>query len=248
VPQKNSSPIRTLDFGGPGPAFRAGLRLAFGVPATVLGASYVGFGAMVHQAGLELWHGVASVVSAWALPGQIALVDLYGDGASLLAIAIAVAVTNARLLPMAITLVPLMRSPGTPRWRYYLAAHFIAVTGWALAMRDCPAMPAAQRLPYFAGVVMVLWCVSMLGASLGFFLVGGVPAYVTLGLVFLNPVYFMLVIAGDVRIPSRVIAALLGAVAGPLLYMATPDWSLLLTGLGAGSLAYVLGRARPSWR
>lgn len=218
------------------------MRLALGVPAAVLGASYIGFGALVQQVGLDLWHGLVSILTAWALPGQVALVDLYGGGASIFAIGVAVALTNARLLPMALTLVPLMRSPGTPRWQYYLSAHWIAVTGWALAMRDCPGMPVAQRLPYFTGAVLVLWSVSMLGACLGYSLAGGVPYFITLGMVFLNPVYFMLVVAGDVRVPSRVMAAVLGMFAGPLLYLATPDWSLLITGLGAGTLAYLLGR------
>ena len=247
MPKVNAAPGSARDFGGRRPAFWGGIRLALGVPATVLAASYVGFGAMAQQVDLAMWHAVASVVSAWALPGQVALVDLYGAGASLFAIAVAVALTNARLLPMAITLVPLMRAPGTPQWQYYAAAHFIAVTGWALAMRDCPALPLRQRLPYFMGVVLVLWTVSMLGACLGYALAGNVPAYITLGLVFLNPVYFMLVVAGDVRIPSRILTAVLGACAGPLLYLVTPDWSLLLTGLGAGSLGFLLGRWWPRW-
>lgn len=232
------------DFGGRRPALWAGARLAVGVPAAVLGASYLGFGALVQQVDLAIWHALFSIATGWALPGQVALVELYADGASILAIAAAVALTNARLLPLAITLMPLLRAPGTPRWQHYLAAHWIAVTGWALAMRDCPAMPPVQRLPFFMGINLTLWTASMLGAGLGFALAGTVPGYVTLGLVFLNPVYFMLVVAGDVRGVARVLAAVLGAVAGPLLYLATPDWSLLLTGVGAGSLAYLIGRAR----
>ncbi len=214
------------------------------MPALVLSASYVGFGALVQQVDLEIWHALFSILTAWALPGQVALVELYADGASILAIALAVALTNARLLPMAITLIPLTRTPGTPRWQYYVAAHWIAVTGWALAMRHCPALPPAQRLPFFMGAVLVLWTSSMLGAGLGFGLAESVPNYVTLGLVFLNPAYFMLVVAGDVRGIARVTAAVLGALGGPALYLLTPDWSLLLTGVGAGTLAYFAGQWR----
>ena len=215
-----------------------------GVPAIVLSASYIGFGALVQQVDLDIWHALFSVVTAWALPGQVALIELYADGAGILAIAAAVALTNARLLPMVITLMPLLRAPGTPRWRYYLAAHWIAVTGWAVAMRDCPAMVPAQRRPYFMGVSLTLWVCSTLGAALGFALAETVPSFITLGLVFLNPVYFMLVVAGDVRGVSRILAAVLGALAGPLLYLATPGWSLLLAGVGAGSLAYLIGRLK----
>ncbi len=244
MPQAPSPPSGIRDFGGQRPAFWAGARLALGVPAIVLSASYLGFGALVQQVDLEIWHALFSVLTAWALPGQVALVELHAGGASILAIAVAVALTNARLLPMVITLMPLLRAPGTARWRYYLAAHWVAVTGWALAMRDCPAMAPAQRRPYFMGISLTLWSVSMMGAALGFALAGSVPGYVTLGLVFLNPVYFMLVMAGDVRGASRTMAVVLGALAGPLLYLATPDWSLLLAGVGAGSLAYLLGRGR----
>ena len=64
------------------------------------------------------------------------------------------------------------------------------------------------------------------------------PLYVTLGLVFLNPIYFMLVFAADARRRARLLALVLGAVAGPSLYLVATDWSLLLTGLSAGSLAF----------
>lgn len=230
------------DFGTPRGAARAGARRAFGVPAVVLGASFIGFGALVQQAGLTLWHGLFSTATGWALPGQVALVELYALGASLAAITVAVGLSNARLLPMAITLMPIVRAPGTPRWRYYLFAHFIAVTGWAAAMRDCPSLPADQRLPYFAGFAATLWSVTLATTAVGFLAAGGVPPSVTLALVFINPIYFMLVVIGDVRGRPRVLAAALGTVCGPALYLVTPDWSLLLTGALAGSAAFVIGR------
>ena len=220
----------------------AGGRRALGVPSIVLGGSFIGFGALVHQVGLSLWHALFSTASGWALPGQIALMELYAVGASALVIAVAVGLTNARLLPMTVTLIPLLRAPGMRRWRYYAISHFIAVTGWVAAMRDCPAMVAEQRLPYYAGFAGVLWVISLAATWIGFALAGSVPAYVTLGLVFINPIYFMLVICADVRARTRVLAALLGAIGGPALYLLIPDWSLLLAGVSAGTLGYLIGR------
>ncbi|HEY5598403.1 MAG TPA: AzlC family ABC transporter permease [Kiloniellales bacterium] len=220
----------------------AGGRRALGVPSIVLGGSFIGFGALVHQVGLSLWHALFSTASGWALPGQIALMELYAVGASALVIAVAVGLTNARLLPMTVTLIPLLRAPAMPRWRYYAISHFIAVTGWVAAMRDCPAMVAEQRLPYYAGFAGVLWVISLAATWIGFALAGSVPAYVTLGLVFINPIYFMLVICADVRARTRVLAALLGAIGGPALYLLIPDWSLLLAGVSAGTLGYLIGR------
>ncbi len=237
-----SVPRSLHDYGSAGRAMAVGARRAVGVPSIVLGGSFVGFGALVHQVGLSVWHALFSTATGWALPGQIALVELYAVGASVLVIAVAVGLTNARLLPMTVTLIPLLRAPGVPRWQYYVISHFIAVTGWVAAMRDGPTMVAEQRLPYYAGFAGVLWGISMLATWIGFALAGSVPAYVTLGLVFINPIYFMLIISADVRARSRVLAAVLGAIGGPALYLLVPDWSLLLAGVIAGSLGYLIGR------
>jgi predicted branched-subunit amino acid permease len=233
--------LQKKDFGGRRAAVLGGIRRAAGVPAIVIGASFVGFGALVHQTGLSIWHALFSTATGWAQPGQVALFELYGLGASILVISAAVTLTSVRLLPMAVTFMPLVRSPGTPRWLYYLAANWVAVTTWAFAMRDCPRLPAAQRLPYFMGFACTLWGVTLATTACGFALAGAVPLPVTLGLVFINPIYFMLMTAADVRSRARVLAVLLGAAGGPALYLLTPDWSLLLAGVGAGSLGFLLG-------
>jgi len=232
------------DFGTGRRAALVGARRALGAPSVVLGASFIGFGALVQQVGLNLWHALFSTATGWALPGQVALVELYALGTPLLAIALAVGLTNARLLPMAITLLPIVRAPGMPRILYYLAAHLIAVTGWIAAMRDCPHLPGPQRLPYFVGFAGALWCVTLATTALGFALAGAVPREVTLGLVFVNPIYFMLLLLADLRSRSRIMAAVLGALLGPLSYLVVPNWSLLLTGVTAGTLAFAIGRLR----
>jgi predicted branched-subunit amino acid permease len=232
-----------IAFGSTRAALRGGLRDALGVPALVLGASFLGFGALVQQAGLTVWHGLYSTATGWALPGQVAVLELYSVGAPLLLIALAVALVNVRLLPMTIAIMPLLRARGMPRWAYYVTAHWIAVTAWAAAMRVCPHLPAAERLPYFAGMGAMLWAITLGTTATGFLLAGAVPGYVTLGLVFLNPIYFMLVFAADVRHRPRVVALVLGALAGPPLYLLTPDWSLLLAGVIAGTAAFFATRA-----
>ena len=242
MPGAFDPPTRPQGFGGPRAAAQAGLRAAFGAPGVVMGASFVGFGALVRQSDLALWHGLASTITGWALPGQIALVELYAAGASLISIALAVALSNARLLPMTVTLMPVLRSPRWARWTYFLAAHYVAVTGWAAAMRVCPAIPADQRLPYFAGFTVTLWTATIAATALGFYLAGALPPEVSLGLVFLNPIYFMLVFAESAQQRTRALALGLGAVAGPSVHLLSPDWGLLISGLGAGTLAYALDR------
>jgi len=220
------------------------MREAVGAPLLVLFASYVGFGSLVRESRLSLPAGLLSTLMTWALPGQIVSVELYATGASLLTIFIAVALTNARMMPMTMTLLPLVRVPERARWRLYAASHLIAVTGWAVAMMRCPGMPPAQRLPYFVAFAATLLCGSLLGTAVGFVASGTVPPAVSLGLVFVNPVYFMLLFLGDLRDRARVLALVLGAGLAPAMHMLAPSWGLLITGVVAGGLAFALTRRR----
>lgn len=213
------------------------------MPGLVLAASYLGFGSLVRSSGLEIGAALFSTFSAWALPGQVALVELYGLGASLALIFATVALTNARFLPMTVVVVPNLHAERWPRWLYYAAAHLIAVTGWVFAMQRCPELPEDERLPYFLGFTSVLWTGSAIGTTLGFLLSGVLPHALSLGLVFLNPIYFMLIFAADLKERSRLLSLAIGALLGPLIYLVSPDWSLPITGIVAGSAAFGLDRA-----
>jgi predicted branched-subunit amino acid permease len=237
-----SPPSSASPYASPAAALRGGMRDALAAPAVVLGASYVGFGSLLREVGLSLGVGLWSTASTWALPGQVALIELYGIGASVVAILAAVALTGVRLLPMTMALLPVLWRPGVARWRLYLAAHFIAVTAWAMAMRRCPELPPDQRLRYFAGVAGTLWLASMAGTTAGFVLAQSLPASVGLGLVFLNPLYFLLVFVGDLRHRDRMLALALGGLIGPPLQALSPGWGLLVAGLAAGTLAVALDR------
>lgn len=226
-------------FGSPRRAFWGAARSALGTPALVLGASYVGFGSLIRASDLTLAAGLFSTVTGWALPGQVALVELYAAGASLLAIVLAVGLTNVRLLPMSLALMPHLRAPGARRWRYYAAAHLVAVTGWVHAMRQCPRLPPEERLPFLFGFAGTLWALCVAMTAAGFHLAGSVPGFVSLGLVFLNPIYFMLVLTAELRDRARLRAMALGALLGPPFHLLDPDWGLLLTGLAAGTLAFL---------
>lgn len=244
MPAGSAAPSYKDDFGSPRGALRGGAREAVGAPLLVLFASYVGFGSLVRESGMSLPVGLLSTVATWALPGQIVSVELYAAGASLLTIFIAVALTNARMMPMTLTLLPVMRVPGRKRWRLFAAAHLIAVTGWAVAMLRCPDMPPAQRLSYFIGFAGALLAGSATGTAVGFLLSGAVPSAISLGLVFVNPVYFMLLFIGDLRDRSRTLALVLGAGLTPAVHAVAPTWGLLITGAVAGGLALALGRRR----
>ena len=82
------------------------------------------------------------------------------------------------------------------------------------------------------------------GSDVVYHLAGMVPGNVTLAMVFVNIVYFVLMLA-DARGLATLLAVMAGAIAGPLLHMATSDWGLLISGVIGGTLAFVVAHA---WR
>ncbi len=233
--------------GQAGAGWRRGVREGLSTPGLVIFGSFMGFGSLVHGSGIGLVAGLASTLTCWALPGQIAMVELYGIGASLLVNALAVWLTNTRLMPMTIILLPQLRIGGGIGWRHYVAAYFVAITSWAVAMRRCPVLDEAERFPYFMGLAITLWGISCVATMVGFALAGRLPVAVTLGLVFLNPCYFMLLFASDLGSRARVLALVAGGILGPLLHLVDPDWGLLVTGVVGGTAAFLADRGWRRW-
>jgi predicted branched-subunit amino acid permease len=145
---------------------------------------------------------------------------------------------------MTVTLVPILSDLRWPKRLYYLAAQFIAVTAWTVTMQVYPDIPRQYRLPYFLTLGFTLWSITMVMTVAGYLLVGMVPAPVALGLVFLNPIYFMLMFVADFRLPARAYALTLGAIAGPLLQPLGSEWGLLAAGLIGGTTAFALDELR----
>jgi len=222
-------------------AFWGGVREAAGVPMLIMGASFLGFGSMIKDINWSIWLALYSTLSTWALPGQIAMAEMASSGAPLLAIVLAVGLINARLLPMVAALLPQVRNSGTPKWVYYAVAMIIAATSWVGTMRRLPDLRQDQKLPFLAGFGLLLYCGSPFFAATGYMLSGSVPTPITLAFIFLNPLYFVLLFLMDLEDPGRIFALILGAIIGPLTFMLTPDWTLIITGLVGGTLAWALG-------
>lgn len=223
-------------------AFWGGVREAARVPMLIMGASFVGFGSMIKDMDWSIWLALYSTFSTWALPGQIAMAEMAASGAPLLAIVLAVGFINARLLPMVASLLPQVRRPGIPTWAYYATAMLIAATSWVGTMRRMPDLLPEQRFSYLLGYGLLLYLGSPLFTALGYMLAGNVPTPVTLALIYLNPLYFMVLFLVDLRARTKVLALIFGTILGPLTFILVPDWSLVATGLIGGTVAWAFGR------
>jgi hypothetical protein len=68
-----------------------------------------------------------------------------------------------------------------------------------------------------------------------------VPPAVTLGLVFINPLFFLLTFT-EVKPWINRIAILMGCIFGPIFFIVDRDTSLLTAGVIGGTLAYFIDR------
>ena len=221
-------------------AFRSGLKDASGAPAMVLFAGMVGFGAMGKTSGFDLSFTTLSSLLMFALPGQVVLMEMMVAGSSLLAIALAVTLTSTRFITMTVSLFPQFDRRDQNK-RLYASVHLLAMTAWAVSMREFARIEPQHRLSYFAGLGLLCWMISVPGTILGYLLAGVVPVFITLGLIFINPLFFLLTFA-EVKPWINRIAIALGCVMGPFFYLLDRDTSLLTTGIVGGTLAYWIDR------
>ena len=180
----------------------------------------------------------------WALPGQLIFVEMHTLAAPLGVAILAVMLSSARFLPMTLMLMPEIRDARHRSWQYYVLAQLLSLSGWTFAVARFPRLPRAQRLAWFYGFALVLIATSALSTAVGYLGADRLPPAVQLALIFMVPMYYLLILVGAVRERIAALGLACGAVAGPLAYLVTPQWSVVLGGLAGGSVAYLLLRKR----
>ncbi len=229
---------------GPHKAFRLGARDGLIMPFWMVFGSMIGFGSMAHDSGIGLGVALGSSIGIWGLPGQVAMVELFAVGLPVFAIVVASSMANMRFMPMTVVMMPHFRGNSSAMKLRYLLAQMMSINIWSIFMQRGPTLADADRLPFYFGVSLVCLTGGAIGTTVGYIAAGLLPLYVTVSLVFLNPAYFVFVFS-SVRYRNCIIAVILGALTGPLLYQITPDWSVPITGLIAGTAAFYLDKA---WR
>ena len=210
----------------------------------MLVAGYVAFGALAAANDIPMGVAVASTAVLWALPAQIVFIEMHSVAAPVIATVIAVMLSSARFLPMTLMLMPEMRDAKHASWKYYLAAQMLSLSGWTMAVARFPAIPREQRLSWLFGFTLVLITVSAASTAVGYVGADRLPPLARLGLVFMVPIYYLLILSGSVRERVAGVGLACGAAAGPLAYLLTPDWSVPVSGLAGGTAAYLLLRMR----
>ncbi len=237
-------PANPRTMSGMSTAFLPGLREALGAAGVAMAATFLAFGAAAQEAGLSPGWALLACWGIYGMPGQLVLVQAAATGwAGGVGTAVMGAVAvNARFLPMAVSLTPVL-SAGD-RWRLLPAVPFIAVTPWAAAMRALPAIDRPSRIGWFLGFGLTSWLVAGTAALSGFFIAAALGPEARAALLFVNPLYYALLLAADLDKPAPRRAVLCGAAAAGLAFLLPPAMALLAAGLLGGSAAFLWGRRR----
>ena len=212
-----------------------------GSPAIALGASFVAIGALLKNLGFTIQESIFSTFLTYALPGSLVMAESMLIGASLLNIFLAVWFVNARLYPMAVSLFPLMMHKSQPKWKYYFSCHFIAVSAWLIMKSNYKKIPKEYRIDYWIGIGSGTVSVSVIGTFIGFYFSEYMNKDMMIGLAILNPVYFLCMMVGASKTIQVTLSVLLGIILGPIIYLFSPEWSILLAGVIGGTIAYLVG-------
>ena len=225
-------------------AYAKGMSQVISIEFLVLSVSFLGFGAFIRDAQLDVFHGMFLTGAIWALPGQVVLVNLLQEDAVWLTIAVAVSLTAIRFLPMMVSMLPLVNHPGTPRWLLYLLSYFVSISVWVLANRHLHKVEKSQRLSWLMGVGTIFWA-AMLGVIVvGYYLAGFLPPLLSISLVFLTPTFFYISLFATARVAMDFLALAAGTILGPILYFIIPQFDFLIAGVVGGTAAYFFGRVR----
>ena len=126
----------------------------------------------------------------------------------------------------------------------FLISHLIAVTAWINMFESYEKVKKNNRFEYFLGLGGSLWITSILFTVLGFVCSDYINNRILLGLVFFNPLYFLIMTLSNILNRKLLVVFVLSAVLGPFLNYLSPSWGVLMAGFVSGSLGFIFFRTK----
>lgn len=226
---------------GDGAVTRKALLDALSLPAFILFFTMMGFGSLARGAGFDAPMAALASLLIWGLPGQLAMVELTRTGQGLVAIVFACSLANARFMPMVVAFIPTLQRREASLPRMLLDAQLLSINSWAMCMREFPRVEPGFRHRYYLVFASSILSAAVAGTLLGYHSAVLLPPALVLGLIFVSPLFFALVLAA---VPDRAqrISMLLGCATIPLAHHFWPAVDLLVTGVVGGSLGFALDK------
>lgn len=211
------------------------------IPSLILMFAFVGFAGLCRDAGFTLAETVFMAGTIWALPANVVLVGAVLSKASIVTAALSVALSSIRLLPMAVAILPEMRTPRTRKLTLYLLSHFVAITAWVMALERFRVIPKTCRTAFFGGMGGTFLVVNLVLVAVTFEIADRLPPLLAAALIFITPLYFLFSLWGSARERESHLAMGIGLALTPVFHWLAPEMDILLTGITGGILAYGAG-------
>ena len=214
---------------------------ALSLPAFILFFTMMGFGSLARGAGFAPEMAALASLLIWGLPGQLAMVELTSTGQGMIAIVFACSLANARFLPMVVSFVPAMARGRASLPRMLLDAQLLSINSWAVCLREFPNIEVGFRHRYYVSFASSILLAAVVGTLVGYHGAVLLPAVMVLGLIFVSPLFFALVLS---TVPGRAerVSMLLGCATIPVAQLLFPSVDLLVTGVVGGSLGFAVGK------
>ena len=210
-------------------------------PAIALACSFIAIGALLKNIGFNIQQSFLSTFLTYALPGQLVMAESFLIGTSLINIFLAVWLVNARLYPMTVSLMPLLKEKTQPKWKYYLSCHLLSVSSWLIMKDRYQKVEQKYRIDFWIGIGTGTWTTAIISTLVGYLLSDYLNKDMMIGLAIVNPVYFMCMMIGAMNNKHVSLSIIFGAILGPLFFIVSPEWSILYGGILGGTLAFFIG-------
>ena len=221
--------------------FRKGVAQVATIPSLILMFAFIGFAGLCRDAGFDLPQSMFMAATIWALPANVVLIGAILSKASIFTAAISVALSSIRLLPMAVALLPEMRTEKTRKPVLYVLSHFVAITAWVMALERFRGVPRAYRTAFFGGMGGVFLVVNVTLVGITHQAASALPPLLAAALIFITPLYFLFSLWGSAREKQSHHAMGIGLALTPVFHAIAPETDILLTGIIGGLLAWGAG-------
>ena len=131
-------------------------------------------------------------------------------------------------------------------YKRQISCHFVAVSSWLILKSNYEEIERKYRIDFWIGIGTATWFIAIFSTVLGFYAADFLSKDMIIGLAIVNPIYFMCAMIGVMKTIQLSSSIILGAFLGPIFYFFSPEWSVLLGGLVAGSIAYFIGEVYDS--
>jgi len=169
------------------------------------------------------------------------MVELTSTGQGIVAIVFACSLANARFLPMVVSFVPAMSRGSSNLFGRSLDAQLLSINSWAMCLREFPNIDTRFRHRYYVTFASCILMAAVIGTLFGYHGAVLLPAAVVLGLIFVSPLFFALVLSAVPGCAQR-LSMVLGCATIPVANFLFPSLDLLITGVVGGSLGFAAGK------